>query len=638
MRATRAGLALASFVAVAIAAGCHPDAAPAPDYANLPGGNPLVPEVAAYPFPADFYLTADSSTRTGRRISIPSEALTRPGAAAVFSGADGFSRAPLILAYLPGGFDPTSLPASPAATLRRDASALLVRVGSQEQLPILVETDLTEQRAQERALIIRPLRALDAAAGYVVILRDTLRRADGQPHRAGAAFAALRDGLPTSVQAIERQRDDFKRVDAAISALSLQRQRVVLAWSFHTRSEAETTATLLAMQDHAATAPLGGYTVASDTVETSGRKTNRQLAGTFQAPSFIGADGLIHRDAKGQPRPVGQRDVPFRLTIPSTVQGPRPLLLFGHGIFGSPRELTHGSFNDLCTERRFSAVGAHLGLNETNQAQAIMALTADLSRLDQVVADIQQGVANYTTLARLARAQLARDLTTGAGERLTGVVDPGRVHYMGISNGGNLGFVVAATSPRLSRAVMVAGGGGLMHALQRAVFWSNIGPVIKITYPESRERQLMLSLLQGALDPVDGISYAARLVHNRFPGRGPLRAAIHMAVNDSAVSNLSTEWVARTAGLPLVTPSPRAVYGLETISAPLPGGTPTQTRGALFVYDERAAPGPSGNLPPTEDNGTHEGFRELGAYKRQVAEFIESGKLVQVCNGACDPD
>jgi len=636
MRATHAGLALASCVAAALSAGCHPDVATPPDYANKPGGNPLVPEVAAYPFPSDFYLTPDASTRTGRRIRFPATALPRADAAAAFSGADGFSRAPMILAYLPGGFAPASLPPTPAATLERDASVLLVRADSWEQVPVMVETDLTEQRPRERALLVRPLLALDGAAGYVVILRDTLRRTDGRPHRAGAAFAALRDAIPTGVQAIERQRSDYRLVDAALSALSVQPRRVVLAWSFHTRSEEETTGTLLAMQDHNAAAPLGGYTVTSDTVETAGRKTNRQLAGTFQAPSFIGADGLIHRDARGRPRPLGQRDVPFRLTIPSTVQGPRPLLLFGHGIFGSPRELTNGSFNDLCTERRLSAVGAHLGLNETNQAQAIMALTADLGRLGQVVANIQQGVANYTTLARLARERLARDLTTGAGARQR-VVDPGRVHYMGISNGGNLGFVVAATSPQLTRAVMVAGGGGLMHALQRAVFWSNIGPVIKITYPDSKERQLMLSLLQGALDPVDGISYAGRLVRDRFPGRGPLHAAIHMALNDSAVSNLSTEWVARTAGLPLITPSPRSIFGLKTIRAPLPDGA-ANTAGALFVYDESATPGPAGNLPPAVDNGTHEGFRELDAYKRQVGEFIESGKLVQVCSGACDPD
>ena len=56
--------------------------------------------------------------------------------------------------------------------------------------------------------------ALEARNAYVVILRDTLRDLQGRAHRAGAAFAALRDDTPTEVAAIEDQREDFKQVRA----------------------------------------------------------------------------------------------------------------------------------------------------------------------------------------------------------------------------------------------------------------------------------------------------------------------------------------------------------------------------------------------------------------------------------------
>jgi hypothetical protein len=392
------------------------------------------------------------------------------------------------------------------------------------------------------------------------------------------------------------------------------------------------------MQDHASAAALGGYTITSDKTETRDGKTNRQIVGTFEVPDFIGADGLIRRGGDGAPTPSGQRDEAFRLTVPSTVDEPRPMLLFGHGIFGSPLELTHDSFNDLCTEHRFSAIGAHIGLNAKNRALALLALTAEPERLAELVADIQQGMVNYTTLARLVKGRLVHDLKRDEGEGSFKVIDPTRVAYMGISNGGNIGFGVAATTPELGRAVIVAGGGGLIHNLERVPLWASLGPVVKLAYPDSRERQLVLSLLQQSLDPFDAMTFARRLVRDRLPGRGPLRVAVHMAVHDSAVRNMVTEWVVRTAGLPLVTPAPKAIHGLQTLPAPPPAGAPADTPGALFVYDEKVKPNPRGNLPPAADNGTHDGFRELDAYKRQVAAFIESGKLVQLCAGACDPD
>jgi hypothetical protein len=629
-RARQVFIRAAMFGVALTALGCTPDnARPSPtDYPNQPGGNPLVPEVAGYPFPSDFYLVEDSSTRTGRRVELPDAALETPKLAAALGGADGFSWIPLIVTYLPGGVAASSAGAD---------AVLLVRIGSWARVPVVVETDLTEPDPERRALIIRPLVALEADAGYVVILGDTLVDVRGRAHRAGAAFAALRDGTPTGVEAIERQRGDFEQVTAALAALELDPDRVVQAWSFHTRSEEALLRALLAMQDHASAAKLGGYTITSDRVETTGGRTNRQIVGTFEAPDFIGDDGLIRRGADGTPSPSGRRDVEFRLTVPSTVDVPRPMLLFGHGIFGSPAELTHGSFNDLCTEHRFSAIGGHIGLNERNQALALVALTAEPERLAQLAADIQQGMVDYTTLARLVKERLVDDLTRDDGQGPVKLIDPTRVAFMGISNGGNIGFGVAATTPKLGRAVLVAGGGGLIHNLERVSLWASLGPVVKLAYPDSRERQLVLSLLQQALDPFDAMTFARHLVRDRLPGRGPLRVAVHMAVHDSAVSNMITEWVVRTAGLPLVTPAPKAIPGLQALPAPPPAGAP-DAPGALFVYDQKVEPNPSGNLPPSRDNGTHEAFRELDAYKRQVAAFVESGKLVQLCTGACDPD
>src|SRR5690606_8880419 len=118
------------------------------------GPNPIVPEVDPYPFPSDYYLVPDDSTATGRRValdpatlpaSLPTEAVD----------ADGFSRLPLIVTYLPGGVDPSSLPAldDHAATVADDSPAFLIEEGTFARIPILVETDLGASSDAQRALI-----------------------------------------------------------------------------------------------------------------------------------------------------------------------------------------------------------------------------------------------------------------------------------------------------------------------------------------------------------------------------------------------------------------------------------------------------------------------------------------------------
>ena len=606
-------------------------------FPNKPGGNPLVPEVAAYPFPSDFYLVTDSATETGRRISIPKQVLPVLVPPKTVERHDGFSRIPLILAYLPGGVDPTSLPPAddPQKSVAADSPVLLVRQGTHERVPLLAENDLTSSAPTQQALIIRPLTTLAPSTGYVVLLRDTLRDAKGRTHSAGAAFRALRDGIGSADPALERQREDFKAVSAAIAALKLKPEQVVLGWSFHTRSEAQVIDPLVAMQAAAAKATPAGYTIVSDSVDG---KNNRRIEATFKAPNFIDPKTLrIALDASGAPVQQGERTVTFGVTIPASVDGPRPVLLFGHGFFKDWKQGITAEVNKLCRNHRFSLVGTNLGFHAATQSMLIAALTSDASKLETVVAEVMQTLVNVTALARLVKLKLAADLTKSTTSGTVKPLDPAQVHYLGASNGATFGMVVGATSPELSRAVLAAGGGGLIHFLQRAVYWSKVKPLVNLLLPDPLQRQLVMSVLQQVLDPVDPMNYAPRLLDDRLPGLQPLAVSMHMAVNDCWVANMVTEWSARSAGVSLVTPSPKAIYGLDTVAAPPPGGAPAATKGALIVYDEQVSAPPTGNVPPPVDNGTHGHVRKLEVYMKHVAAFVEQGRLVQLCDGPCDP-
>ena len=58
----------------------------------------------------------------------------------------------------------------------------------------------------------------------------------------------------------------------------------------------------------------------------------------------------------------------------------------------------------------------------------------------------------------------------------------------------------------------------------------------------------------------------------------------------------------------------------------------------LYVYEEDVEPNPIGNVPPSEDNRTHNTVRDLEVYKEHVIRFIDEGVMQQVCDGACNPE
>lgn len=629
---------LALLASTALLASCGSGTRHIEDYQNLPFGNPLVPEVAALPYPSDFYLEDDASTPTGRRLALPAEVMPRGVDPALFDQ-DGFTIIPAIMAYLPGGTDVASLPSPTdhAQSITDDSSVMLVREDTWERVGILAELDQTTTDTSRQAILIRPLRALEYDTGYVVILRDSLRRLDGTPHEPSEVYAALRDRARTGIEEIDRQRDDFELVRAAIDGTGLDQDEVVLAWSFHTRSEAAVTHPLVSMQLAANVAPIGAYAITSDVVDG----TNRQIEGTMDVPNFVDpVTKNVVLDAQGDAMQFGVREVPFVLTIPDSIDEARPVIVYGHGFLGTRAQATRGSFNDLCRDYRMSAAGVEFGFHENVVPIVSRAFGGDWIAMNEVVAEVQQSFVNSTFLARLMRERLATELTRDPmdGGDPHALLDDQNVHYMGISNGGTFGYVMAATSPQLEKAVMVVGGGGLVHFLTRATQWNGFGALLRLVIRDPIEQQLVISMIQQVLDPVDAMNYMHHLVEDRFEGMRPLRASMHMAVNDSQVSNLVTEWAMRTAQIPMIVPSPRAVWDLPTIAAPEPQGAPADVRAAMHVYDEHVTPSPVTNVPPAEDNGTHNTVRDLPSYQEHVGRFLTEGIFVQVCDGACDPN
>ncbi len=623
--------------AAIISSGCPPEEEELltglPDVA---GENPLVPDVAMYPFPSDFYLEADASTLTGRRVALVDATMPDGVSATTLASADGFSRAPALLAWFEGGLDASSLPTidDPGASMAADATVRLLREDSWEPVPLLVELDLNTEDLDEQALIIRPQDILEPGVGYIAILTTGLRSADGvSTPPVSEAFRALRDGIATDSSTVEAQRADFERVNDAISAAGLAPEDVVLAWSFHTRSAEQSQSTLLAMQDSTVDWDLNNWAITEDAWDDDG--LNRLIRGTFEAPDYLGSAEIIELDDDGQPLQQGVRSVEFMLTIPVTASEElRPAMVFGHGFFSSLEEPTWSSLNNgLQTWRMAAATTNFIGFCEDDLFDTMGILGSGLDGVTTVVHQQMQSHVHQTLLGRLVAEELSAAVLSEAGDP---ILDGDNVHYMGISNGGTQGLVIMTASPFFERGVLDVPGGGWTHMLQRAVQWNTMGTAFSSQYDDPRELQLEMSLLQLVFDPIDSLNWVEHLAKDRLPGRPPVRVSLQEAVGDCQVSNMVTEWVARAGDIPLVTPSPREVWGLEQITAEPPNGTARNA--ALLIYDEGYDPLDPGNLPPDEDNGAHGTVRRLEAYLEHVGAFMEDGTIAQFCDGACDPD
>jgi len=628
-------------VILTVALSACPSATPEPeppevitDVQNLPGGDALVPGVAMFPFPSDFWLTADAGSPTGRRVNYPQGLLPEPLTPETFATHDGFSRIPALLAFFDATIDPASLPPldQPGATTEPGSSVLLLREDTWEPVPALVELDANAEWPFEQSLIVRPRKVLDAATGYVVLVTTGVRTTAGDPLPVTEAFRALRDGIATDSDAVEAWRDDFALVNGAIAASGLAPTEVVLGWSFHTRSEESVVGPLLGMQQIAMQVDLPAWQLVSDTVDGN----DRLVYGTVTVPDFLDEDSFVRVDSAGAPIQQGTREIEFLVTIPVELDSPRPVVAFGHGFFSLLEAPTWGSLNTGLHRWGMSAISTNfMGFNEDDALATFAILGGNLSDTYAITSQQIQSLTHFTILSRLVTEQLASD------SRLTGpsggpVLDGGAVRYMGISNGGTQGLTLMATSPAYDHGVLVVPGGAWTHMLERAVQWNDMGSILRDRFPEPRELQLALSLSQPLLDAADSMNYAEHLVTNRFPGMPPARVVLHEAKEDSQVANLVTHWVARSAGVPLITPSPIPVWGLDTIEAEGPDGA--EGPAGLYIYDLGADPQPLGNLPPEFDNDTHAEVRDREDYQVHVGRFLEDGTIVQVCDGPCEED
>jgi hypothetical protein len=599
--------------------------------------NPLGGVGCVTPWPSSAYLRADADSSTGVRLDFPVGAL--PTSAddidvhvAPFNQRTGFSPTTQIFTVFPEGVDDATLvfhdriedsvgDASPTVVLDLDTG---------ERVLHFAELDANAEAANEldtQALFIRPAVRLAGGHHYAVGIRRSLKKRGGGELTRPAGFQAILDGAGSKHDRLEAVRAGTLAAVDALETAGIPRDDLLVAWDFVTADDASlladtgaaTNAAIAAIGTDAASIP---YEIDVDEPLTDPGMARRVIL-RFSAPEVAGDQGL-HRDGSGAPIVDGASDAKAVLMIPTcaTAANKAGILIFGHGFFGNIGEAQGGYMERVARDLCMVVVGGEWrGMSSNDVAVAFGALN-DANQVMTFGERIIQGIVDFITLETLARHKLATEVLVD--DTAASIVDPSRTYFYGISQGAILGTTLFAWDPYLTRAVAHVGGGDWSLLFERSTNWVTFKLALTGSYPGTLDEVIIEELLQMGLDLTDPANVAPTLLG------GNKHMILQMSQGDAQVTNLASEYLARTLGLPLLGPALYEPAGMTETTGPLADAF------VQFTEDPMPLP-PESNLTNDQGNEAHGQLRKRAAVVEQIGHFFETGEIIHTCgDGPCD--
>jgi hypothetical protein len=616
----------------------------------------LLPEMCLLPYPSMEHLQPDPASATGYRVRITDAMIPFPASSearrldflARFNQADGFSIATPMLALFPSvHVDEGTLPSRDdlgASVLPTSAVQILDRETG-ARVPVWAEMDNRARDPEgacldaQRSLIIRPQRALDWARRYAVVITDAARDDQGTPLPRPAPMQALMDGGETGSPSLDARRPETEALLDFLAAHDVPRERVKLAWELVTMSRDVAHAPVLAMAEAmlAALPEVFEYEVECHAADEADRLALgcleepamhplvwRRLSGTLRVPSFLnGAQRIEWVD--GRPKRQGTCELPFVVLLPQALRdapaGAADLLQVGHGLISTTWRylmLTaddNGTI-DMLQDMGSVGVGADfLGLC-TNDLGDVLDMLQDFDELWTLHDKLLQGLASQHALTRFMTTTLLEDprLATTAGAPIPAASPVG---FFGVSLGAISGVPFVATSPIIDAAVLHVGSAMFASLFQHSSEFGLMQEIVDAFHPDFRTHQAMYALAQRAMDPIDPITWHDVVLREPIMPYGPKSFLWQVSYGDANAPDFGAYALQRSAGVPLVQPSPHEVFGvteaLEVPSAPATTG--------LVIFDAQKPP-PSPDNAGVYDNTAHHAIRCLDEVHHQTRDYL----------------
>ena len=625
------------FVIAAIVAGCSSSPSAPPEVAD--GCNPLVGDDCMSPFPSSFVETADATTATGWRVSIAASSLPVSHTGVTLDPSrlnlhDGISPSTPFVVYFKKGVDPSDLPTEDEIdqSVMATSAVQIIDYATGDRVPLFAELDANAEDGARQALLIRPMARLAPNTRYIVALVG-LHDADGKLLDP-APFAALRDKgeLNKSLTAVKSTYED---IFSTLEAAGIARKSLTLAWDVYTASDADVTGHLVAMRDASLPmVPSLSWTITSNTSVMNDPNHLREIAGTFDVPSFLTDDTMtatLNKDAQGNPVLRGMGTANFVIDIPTcatTANGPLPVMVFGHGLFGQAQSELETPYQQQVGEYLCMVqIGTDwIGLSAPDFPILADDVLPNFNNINIVTDRLQQAHLNAQILTRLFLSRMKDDPALQVNG--TAVTDGSQVYYYGISNGGIQGGTFMALSEDVIHGVLDVPGSEWSLLIQRSTDFMDLQSILDVVYPDPLDQQVLLALIQPEFDFTDPAGFAPHLLRNPLPASPPKLILVQEAIHDAQVTNLATRVLVRAIGLSGIDLEEQ-VYGVTQLSAPLAS--------AYTQWDVMPTPvPPEANQAAPTDNGAHGEIRKLVDLEAQLKAFMQpGGEVEQTCTGPC---
>src|SRR5262249_37946635 len=261
----------------------------------------------------------------------------------------------------------------------------------------------------------------------------------------------------------------------------------------------------------------------------------------------------------------------------------------------------------------------------------VIGFIGELSGFTKLYERLHQGILNQLVLARLLKspAGFASDPAFIYGG--TPIIDTSDVFYYGNSQGGIEGGPVMALCQDCTRGVLGVAAANYSTLLHRSRDFDPFFALLRGAYTDDVQRNLTLPLLQQLWDKSEPNGWYHHTLPGDLPNTPPHKVIVNMASSDDEVSNLGTEIMVRSMGIPQLAPVGQSYYGIPEMLAPFDG--------SAFVESNGGHPPRPPRTHPPPDNNAHSEVRARPAIQAQIDQFLRTGGSVQnFCTGPCDPE